>query len=171
MKKKMNNDFMFKDSYIWVIPRTRTLHWYDNSAIILDTPPTLSHALKFLFADRSKTKGDAGDSKYLLLDTVTGVDPTAPPKGEFKGIVKRVRVSGPNLLITVESGDFLELKVCNFLLGIVFVTKNSHKINFLLILLPFAFLLSSRRMVPHRLKREPTTGRPSSRLLHRVKEY
>lgn len=60
---------------------------------------------------RSKTKGDAGDSKYLLLDTVTGVDPTAPPKGEFKGIVKRVRVSGPNLLITIESGDFLELKV------------------------------------------------------------
>lgn len=63
------------------------------------------------FYSRSKTKGDAGDSKYLLLDTVTGVDPTAPPKGEFKGIVKRVRVSGPNLLITIESGDFLELKV------------------------------------------------------------
>ena len=57
---------------------------------------------------RSKTKGDAADSKYLLLDGSAGGE---PPKGESKGVVKRVRVSGPNLLITMESGEFLELKV------------------------------------------------------------
>lgn len=64
-----------------------------------------------MVACRSKGKLDAADSKYLLLDPLNGADPTAPPKGEMKGIVKRVRVSGPNLLITIESGDFLELKV------------------------------------------------------------
>jgi hypothetical protein len=60
---------------------------------------------------RAKGKLDVADSKYLLMDPLNGADPTAPPKGEMKGIVKRVRVSGPNLLITIESGDFLELKV------------------------------------------------------------
>ena len=60
---------------------------------------------------RCKTKGDASDSKFLLLDPVGGADPSAPPKGELKGTVKRVRVSGPNLLVTMESGEFLELKV------------------------------------------------------------
>ncbi len=83
--------------------------------------------------DRSKTKGDAGDSKYLLLDTVTGVDPTAPPKGEFKGIVKRVRVSGPNLLITVESGDFLELKVCTSFICFLFQKRMGSCVGVFLI--------------------------------------
>lgn len=60
---------------------------------------------------RSKTAGDAVDSKFLALDTQASLDPSCVPKGEMKGVVKRVRVSGPNLLITMESGEFLELKV------------------------------------------------------------
>lgn len=52
------------------------------------------------------------DSKFLLIDPHhLSADPASVPKGEQKGVVKRVRVSGPNLLITMESGDFLELKV------------------------------------------------------------
>lgn len=61
------------------------------------------------------------------------MDPTAPPKGEFKGIVKRVRVSGPNLLVTIESGDFLELKV-NFCSSSSF--RAGLKCCFLVILVP-----------------------------------
>jgi ABC-type lipopolysaccharide export system ATPase subunit len=51
------------------------------------------------------------DSKYLLLDPHTSADPNSVPKGELKGVVKRVRTSGANILITMEAGDFLELKV------------------------------------------------------------
>jgi hypothetical protein len=27
MKKKMSNDFLSKDSFLWINPRSRTLHW------------------------------------------------------------------------------------------------------------------------------------------------
>lgn len=28
MKKKFSTDFMYKDSYLWIIPDTKSLHWY-----------------------------------------------------------------------------------------------------------------------------------------------
>jgi hypothetical protein len=60
---------------------------------------------------RSKNKADATDSKYLLLHPLGASDPGGAAKGELKGTVKRVRVSGPNVLVTLESGEFMELKV------------------------------------------------------------
>ena len=75
--------------------------------IVFYVPPVL----RPVHLIRSKTAGDAEDSKFLALDTQASLDPNCVPKGEMKGVVKRLRVSGPNLLITMESGEFLELKV------------------------------------------------------------
>jgi len=85
MKKKFTGDNSSKDSYVWITPRTKSLHW-------------------------GKSKGDAKKSKFILLDPL-GADPAELPLGDPKGILKRVRNSGANLLVTTESGETLELKL------------------------------------------------------------
>ncbi len=63
-------------------------------------------------ADKSQPK----NQKHLLLDRLnsygsTRADLEVRPSGEMKGILKTVEFSGSNILITVESGEFLEMKV------------------------------------------------------------
>jgi len=74
---------------------------------------TLSHNQKSRITcttDRGKSRGESSKSKHILLDP-QGVDPAAPPKGDMKGVYKRVRSSGTSLLVTLESGETLELKL------------------------------------------------------------
>ncbi len=63
-------------------------------------------------ADKSQPK----NQKHLLLDRFNSYGSSrteleAKPAGEMKGILKSVEVSGSNILITIESGEFLEMKV------------------------------------------------------------
>jgi len=91
LKKKFSTDFMFKESFIWINPATKTLHW----------------------AKSLNEKENPRNSKYLSL-----CGPTARPisqsatLGEFKGVVAKVKANeksnGIHLLTSSE--EYLEIK-------------------------------------------------------------
>ncbi len=79
MKKKFSKDFMFKDSFLWIDPMTKSIHW-----------------------GRSRDdKAVPKNQKYLLLDRFNSygssrADLDVKPSGEMKGIIRSVEFSGGN---------------------------------------------------------------------------
>lgn len=72
------------------------------------------NCLIICYYDRGKSVADKmvpKNQKHLLLDRINSSSADVKPSGEMKGILKSVEFSGSNILITIESGELLEMKV------------------------------------------------------------
>jgi phosphatidylethanolamine-binding protein (PEBP) family uncharacterized protein len=91
MKKKYSTDFMFKDSFVWIQPLTKSLHWSKSAS------------------DRTS------NTKYIMLDRLVGYEGGSSKGkgrgGEMKGLLKGVEHNGLQIIVQLESGEWLELKV------------------------------------------------------------
>jgi hypothetical protein len=56
-------------------------------------------------------KTNAANQKYLALDHIAPASRIGVPRGECKGVLRSVEVSGANIVLTAESGEVLEMKV------------------------------------------------------------
>lgn len=88
MKKKFSTDFMFKESFVWIQPDTKSLHW-----------------------GKSAAQGDRSHAKYVFLDRTAQPSEGSRPAGEMKGVLKRVDINGLSITLHLESGEYLELRV------------------------------------------------------------
>jgi hypothetical protein len=50
----------------------------------------------------------------LQVNPIADASVVTPPKGIEQGTVRKVKCTGPNLLISLQGGDMLELKVSSF---------------------------------------------------------
>lgn len=111
MKKKFSTDFMYKDSYLWIIPSSRSLHWWgdlcrNNNNLLNTNRPSMLY--------RGKSAADIVNpksSKYILLDSSKSATGRVLPPGEHKGTLKSIESSDAGIVITTQNEDFLEMKV------------------------------------------------------------
>lgn len=92
VKKKFSKDFLAKDSYMWIDPLRKSLHWGKSAA----------------------DKANPASTKFINLDRVNAIDSQPMhlrPQGEIKGLFKSLEVNGTSLTVTCENGDTLSMKI------------------------------------------------------------
>eukprot|EP01038_Epipyxis_sp_PR26KG_P015099 gene15099-20316_t len=121
MQKKYSQDYTFKDTYLWVNPVQRSVHWAKNAAdmstkhnkyillqpLVADAPLSSSNVntLKLLSSDT-----DGTNSKLMQPGTITDASNSPFPSGKFIGVMKDVLLNGLSITITVNSGEFVVVK-------------------------------------------------------------
>eukprot|EP01038_Epipyxis_sp_PR26KG_P009665 gene9665-13013_t len=98
IKKKFSQDFLFKDSFIWINPYTKSLHWAKSMS---DKNSKIKH--KCILLDRSNSYNTIGSPGRNLIDTIK-------PDGETKGILSGIICKGGSIKLFLESNECLELK-------------------------------------------------------------
>eukprot|EP00597_Dinobryon_sp_UTEXLB2267_P010324 CAMPEP_0170099280 /NCGR_PEP_ID=MMETSP0020_2-20130122/943_1 /TAXON_ID=98059 /ORGANISM="Dinobryon sp., Strain UTEXLB2267" /LENGTH=452 /DNA_ID=CAMNT_0010321903 /DNA_START=1 /DNA_END=1359 /DNA_ORIENTATION=- len=94
MRKKFSSDYMFKESLIWVDPIKKSLHWTKTA-----NDKSNAKNSKFLYFVRNKyTSNNKGPS-------------IVPPLGEQKGVVNSIDSIAGGILVSVENGEHLEIKI------------------------------------------------------------
>jgi hypothetical protein len=91
VKKKFSKDFLAKDSFMWIDPLRKSLHWGKSSA----------------------DKSNPSSTKFINLDRVNAMDSQPMhlrPQGEIKGLFKSLEISGTSLTVACENGDTLSMK-------------------------------------------------------------
>lgn len=71
-------------------------------------------SLLLLFLCRAKSVADSQNSKYIVLDRLLTYDEdgnSRRPAGEMKGLLKSVVQNGVQIVLYLESGDTLELRL------------------------------------------------------------
>jgi hypothetical protein len=72
LSKKHSNDFFFKDSYTWISPKFKTLHW-SKTAKIDKTAPRETKYITLCNTNESKADPNLG----TLVDTLISVKKTS----------------------------------------------------------------------------------------------
>jgi phosphatidylethanolamine-binding protein (PEBP) family uncharacterized protein len=91
VKKKFSKDFLAKDSFMWIDPLRKSLHWGKSAA----------------------EKANPSATKFINLDRVNAIDSQPMylrPQGEIKGLFKSLEISGTSLTVICENGDTLSMK-------------------------------------------------------------
>ena len=163
-KKWFSSDFMAKESAIWIDPFKKSLHWYvqyiHNVLVVNDVDVFVFILIMFIITRthicRGKTKLDAVNSKYLLLEPYNKNAPVAPtsmrPAGELKGNFKSMDADEAGFKITLWSGKVFEASVRTCC--IVFCSVEFFSIYFELLLIFLSCLANPWQ----RLWIKPSTG-------------
>lgn len=117
MKKKFTSDFVFKDNFLWINAKLRSLHWYTSYRMFYNAYTYFINRVN----DESE-KSNPKNSQYLLLDKN---DVSKKLQGELMGVVKSVvELNNGRIAITTESGEKLELKVSDRLFILLYIYSN-----------------------------------------------